>query len=852
MFAASLRGSDGLAHRSPTVPPRSKAPTAARAAVCALLALPAAASAVTSSDVTSHVLIGMKPNQGFEVTCEDSVLSFEPVVADELGIMEFSVEGRSSSLPSTVCIQIPAPPSIIEKHTCAASDSSAVICWETDRLATSEVDYGLTEAYGASVSDGDLRMTHEVLIPGLDAETTYHYRAASVDAFGNRTVSPDATFTTMATQPRISDVTLSDITTTTLTVRWTTNRPCSSWVEFGSTSVYGNSTAVQPELVTSHEVTVDGLAPYSLYHLRACGTDEDGRSAASDDQQVMTEAPELVLFDVSVADTTANTATVVWRTTNPATSKVVYGVDESYGKAAGDWDLATEHAVTLAGLEPSTVYHFRASSQDYAGAEIESGDLSFTTEMVPLEITNLRVEDVSDAAVALSWRTSRPSDALVQFGVDESYGWTADGDPVPQLEHTIIVGGLEPCTTYHLRAVSRDTFGYSARSADVVEATEAPDLSVLEIAVADTTATSALIEWRTTAPSLCWIEYGPDVSYGFAGDVSEHPLTEHATVLGDLAPLATYHFRVHATDACGQHTVSDDQLFATPLQDDPGSLAIFGIVATQVGPTFAVICWRTTNDASSTIFYGPTESCSLHEDDHECTNDHCFALTGLQPDSRYYYWVRSENALGAVAESRTYSFRTPLEDIVPPATPQNLRASACESGARLEWQNGGEYDLDRHLVRRRSEGEPDFAVVAYLSGGASGYVDESAVDGWTYEYTVSAVDVVGNESGRTESVWVTAGLDSGGKLWIYPNPVSEEASITFAAPRGEASRYTVSLYDARGRLVRNVARGETSSGIATVRWDARDSTGRTVGSGVYFCVVAFPSESVHAKIMVVR
>jgi hypothetical protein len=593
MFTATLRESVGRACRSPYgllhhVP--------ICVVLCVVLAQPVAADTTTESDATSHVLIGMKPNQGFEVTCEDSVLSFEPVVADELGIMEFSVEERYGPLPATVCVQIPAPPNIIEKHTCAASDSSAVICWETDRLATSQVEYGLTSAYGNSTADsGELRMTHEVLVAPLDAETTYHYRAVSVDAFGNRTVSADATLTTLATLPDIYDVSVADLTTTSVTVTWATSRPCDSWIEFGSTDAYGDCTPVEPELVTTHEVTIDGLAPYSVYHLRACGRDEEGRTAFSEDQQIVTPAPDLVLYDVAIADTTATAATIVWRTTNPATSKVVYGTTEAYGGTAGDWELRTEHSVIISGLEPSTVYHFLASSNDYAGAETNSGDRTFSTEMPPLEILDLAVEDVSDSTVTLSWLTSRPSDAIVQYGEDEAYGSAAPGDPGPSIDHTVIVSGLAPCTMYHLRAVSRDEQGYSARSTDVSQTTSPPDLTVIEVAVAETTATSAFATWRTTCPALCWVEYGPTTSYGFASEVSEQPLTEHTAFLVDLAPKTVYHFRVHATDACAQQAVSDDATFATPSDDEPGSLIISGIVAKQVGPTFAVIAPRSAN-----------------------------------------------------------------------------------------------------------------------------------------------------------------------------------------------------------------------------------------------------------------
>jgi hypothetical protein len=82
-----------------------------------------------------------------------------------------------------------------------------VINWKTDVLASSQVEYGETDAYGqvypAEPSDdptaGKLgAVTHSVTLPkdSLEQEVTYHFRVKSQNKVGE-TVSDDDTFTTL-------------------------------------------------------------------------------------------------------------------------------------------------------------------------------------------------------------------------------------------------------------------------------------------------------------------------------------------------------------------------------------------------------------------------------------------------------------------------------------------------------------------------------------------------------------------------------------------------------------------------------------------------------------------------------
>jgi len=96
----------------------------------------------------------------------------------------------------------------------AIGPTSVSINWTTDELASSQVEYGTSDTYGALEpaqpdtdptvlgTDGNPLyagvVTHSIVITGLQPTTTYHYRVKSKDAAGNEAVSADKTFTTIA------------------------------------------------------------------------------------------------------------------------------------------------------------------------------------------------------------------------------------------------------------------------------------------------------------------------------------------------------------------------------------------------------------------------------------------------------------------------------------------------------------------------------------------------------------------------------------------------------------------------------------------------------------------------------
>ena len=74
---------------------------------------------------------------------------------------------------------------------------AATVTWTTNEPATSEVAYGTSTAYGATVSSTALKTAHRALLR-LTCGTTYHFQIRSRDGAGNQGSSTDATFATNA------------------------------------------------------------------------------------------------------------------------------------------------------------------------------------------------------------------------------------------------------------------------------------------------------------------------------------------------------------------------------------------------------------------------------------------------------------------------------------------------------------------------------------------------------------------------------------------------------------------------------------------------------------------------------
>jgi Purple acid Phosphatase, N-terminal domain len=65
------------------------------------------------------------------------------------------------------------------------------------------------------------------------------------------------------------------------TITWATNVPADSQVQYGLTTGYGSTTTLDRTLVTSHSVTMTGLARKEQYFFQVLTRDSSGRLSSA-------------------------------------------------------------------------------------------------------------------------------------------------------------------------------------------------------------------------------------------------------------------------------------------------------------------------------------------------------------------------------------------------------------------------------------------------------------------------------------------------------------------------------------------------------------------------------------------
>ncbi|MCX6005625.1 MAG: zinc-ribbon domain-containing protein, partial [Chloroflexi bacterium] len=137
-------------------------------------------------------------------------------------------------------------------------------------------------------------------------------------------------------------------------------------------------------------VKLVGLEPNKSYHLTVKSRlDDDPKSpdASQEVDQVLrllgiADKTPPVISTVNSVNITGSSATITWKTDEPATSQVAYGTSATYGTlqpAQTDTTLMISHEVMLQGLPPLTPFNFMVISRDASGNEATSSNAKFTT-----------------------------------------------------------------------------------------------------------------------------------------------------------------------------------------------------------------------------------------------------------------------------------------------------------------------------------------------------------------------------------------------------------------------------------------------------------------------------------------
>ena len=608
--------------------------------------------------------------------------------------------------------------------------TSKGVCWSTNQnptvsdSKTSDTDFANFNSSPFTASNSESNKinanapgsSYISTITGLLPGITYYVRAFAVNSAGT-SYGSQKSFTTT--------VQLAAITTSAAT-----SLTSNSAVSGGSVSNDGGSIVTSRGVcwsnsqnpTTLNNKTTDGsgtgnftsnigsLDPGTTYYLRAYAINGAGTSYGN--QIIFTTLATLpVISTASVTDISATGAIsggnitnngganvssrgVCWSTSqNPTTANS----KTSDGSGTGSY------ASTLSGLSPGVIYYVRAYAVNSVGT-VYGNQISFTSGLVTPTVTTGAITSITSTTAFGGGNVTDGGGATV---TTRGICWSISQNPTISNNKstngsgtgsfTSSITGLEPGTTYYVRAYATNSAGTSYGS-QMIFTTTAVVPTVTTTSISGVTSTGALSGGTVTsdggasvtARGVCWsISQNPTTSNSKTSDGSG--TGSYTSTITGLTPGVTYYLRAYATNSEGTAYGSQLILNTSAVAPTVTTAAITSITSTTAsgggnvtdggGATVTArgICWSTSQN--------PTISNSKSTDGTE-TGSFTSSITGLEPGTTYYVRAYATNSAGTSYGSQMIFATTSIAPTVSTLAISSITSSSASGGGNITVSGG--------------------------------------------------------------------------------------------------------------------------------------------------------------------
>ena len=533
-----------------------------------------------------------------------------------------------------------------------ATLSGKVVTNDADTI-TCGVIYGtessLTSASGtkqATTAHGDF----SIIVTGLDAQTTYYYRAYGIDA-GRYKYGEVRSF---ETKPSISITTSDsvDVTASTATLRGMVSNAeeaMTCGIIYGTSSSLSSTsgTVLTTTSAGAYSLSVTELDENTTYYYRAYVVDGDEYKYG----EVLSFKTKLKISITTSqpVDVTATTATLGGEVVNAEEALpcgIIYGTSSSLSSTSGTVLTATSdgaYSLSVTELDENTTYYYRAFVVD--GEEYKYGEVrSFKTKL-KISITTSQPIDVTATTATLGGEVvnaEAPLPCGIIYGTSSSLSstngtvLTATSDGA----YSLSVTELDENTTYYYRAFVVD--GEEYKYGEVRSFKTKLKISITTSQPVDVTATTATLGGEVVnaeAPLPCGIIYGTSSSLSSTSGTVLSTTSDGAYSLSvtELDENTTYYYRAYVVDG-GEYKYGEVLSFKTKR-----GITVTTNDAADITVTTASLGGKihgAEQDLPCGIIYGTSTTLSSTNGIVRSTtssDDFSLSVTGLDGNTTYYY-----------------------------------------------------------------------------------------------------------------------------------------------------------------------------------------------------------------------
>jgi len=294
----------------------------------------------------------------------------------------------------------------------------------------------------------------------------------------------------------LSTIEATNVLSDSATIRWQSIVPGSSWVDFGPTIEYGKTTGDPTIVDAAHTVQLTDLKNSQLYHYRVRSVDVVGNTIISVDQTLKTpqgfsdSTPPHPINDLRVVEQGFTSVTLEWTATGDdglrgtALKYDVRRASEDYKLRGDQWFSQTEvlgvpepqvagtkQRLVLSNLEPGTIFFIAIRPIDEArNISVPSNILKVVSEPLSIgafQISNVKILNRTSESIFIQWSTNVPATTEPLFGRTTAYEIPIAANTRKTFDHSMIIGDLEPGTTYHFKLQGMDPLGNTSSTGDL-------------------------------------------------------------------------------------------------------------------------------------------------------------------------------------------------------------------------------------------------------------------------------------------------------------------------------------------------------------------------------------------------
>ena len=284
------------------------------------------------------------------------------------------------------------------------------------------------------------------------------------------------------------------------------------------------------------------------------------------------------------------------------------------------------------------------------------------------------------------WTTSRNADIhAIYYGTQPTLLGNTQSliEPIGQTFHNVTITGLAPLTTYYYKIQSYDTernyTDLTYTFSDIYTFTTTEATKVQEVSSTDIGLDSAIISWKTSAPSQGKVEYSASYDqtrkYDLFSNQEDGSTTYHVMKVDNLQNGVKYHYRISAVSPQGGTVYSDDYNFTTI------PLPVISTVRFQPieGPTTAVkVSWQTNQPTDSSVSYSADSIKEKTVSDTGLVTAHEITIPDLASATKYNFIIRGRDQYGSIATYNNLTWSSGADTRAPELS--NLAVEIATTG----------------------------------------------------------------------------------------------------------------------------------------------------------------------------